>query len=114
MGVDSTGFGFVVIDGKKYEHDVIVDWKGHVKEFELRHRHYISRPEFKELAQLGPEIIVIGTGQYGECEVSEIFLEEAKNKGIEVIIKDTKMAIKEFNAIVKEFKRVVAFIHVTC
>jgi hypothetical protein len=112
--VDSTEFGSIVIDGKKYEHDVIVDWNGKVEKGWLKTRHLVDKEEFEEFRKRKPEIILIGSGQYGDCEVSDSFVELAENENIEVIVKDTPEAIEKFNELVKEGKKVLAYFHVTC
>lgn len=112
--IDSTEFGSITIDGKKYEHDVVIDPSGKVEKGWLRTRHLIDREEFEEFSKKNPEIILIGNGQYSECEVSDEFANLAESEGIEVIIKDTPEAIKKFNELVKSGKKVLAYMHVTC
>jgi len=114
MTINSTEFGSITIDGKKYEHDVILDWTGKVEKGWLHTRHLIDKFEFEEFEKRKPEIILIGAGQYGDCEVSESFVQLAEKKNIEVIVKDTPEAIKKFNELVKNGKKVLAYFHVTC
>ncbi|MEM5869615.1 MAG: MTH938/NDUFAF3 family protein [Candidatus Aenigmatarchaeota archaeon] len=114
MKIDSTDFGYIIVEGKKYEHDVLVSYRGKVSKVQLQTRHLISKKEFSDFLKEAPEIIVIGNGQYGACEVSEEFLNLAKEKGIEVIIKETPEAISYFNEFLKAGKKVVAYMHVTC
>jgi len=109
VNIDSTEFGYIIIDGKKYTDDVIVNWKGEVKKGWLQTRHLIDRKEFFDFLKENPEVIVIGNGQYGLCKVSEDFINLAKEKGIEVIIKDTPNVIEIFNKLVK-----AGYMHVTC
>ncbi|MEM7821353.1 MAG: MTH938/NDUFAF3 family protein [Candidatus Aenigmatarchaeota archaeon] len=112
--IDSSEFGFIVVDRKKYNHDVIVTYKGKVKRCELEKRHLFSEKEFLMLLNENPEVIVIGTGQYGECKVSEKILKMVEERGIKIIIKETKEAIIEFNELMEAGKKPVAYIHVTC
>lgn len=114
VSIDSTEFGSITVDGKTYEHDVIIDYTGKIEKGWLQTRHLIDRKEFEEFLKKDPDVILIGNGQYGECEVSDEFVSLAESKGIEVIIKDTKDAIKKFNELVEAGKRVVAYMHVTC
>jgi hypothetical protein len=114
MKIDSTTFGSIKIEGKEYKHDVIVNWKGEVKKGWLQTRHLVNKKEFFDLAKENPEVIVIGNGQYGACEVSEDFIKLAKEKGIELVIEDTSHAIQKFNELAKKGKKVVAYMHVTC
>jgi hypothetical protein len=112
--IDSTSFGSITINGKKFSHDVIVNSKGEVKESSLQTRHLVNEKEFFDFMKEKPEIIVIGNGQYGACEVSEDFIKLAKEKGIELIVENTPHALQKFNELVKKGKKVIAYMHVTC
>ena len=112
--IDSTEFGSITIDGKKYEYDVVVSYDGKIRKGWLQTRHLIDKKEFSDFVKEKPEIIIIGNGQYGDCGVSDDFVKLAEEKGIEVIIKETPDAIKKFNELVETGKKVIAYIHVTC
>lgn len=112
--IDSTEFGSIIVDGKKYEHDIVIDYKGNVKKGWLQTRHLVAEKEFSDFLKEYPEIIIIGNGQHGEVEVSDEFIRLAEEKGIEVIIKETPKAIKKFNELIKAGKKVIVYIHVTC
>jgi len=112
--INSTEFGSITIDGKKYRSDVTVNWEGKVKEVESESRHLISEKEFFDLVFERPEIIVIGTGASGLMEISPEVLNFAKKKKIEIISMLTSQAIKKFNQLVEAGKKVVAYMHVTC
>ena len=114
MKIDSTSFGSIKINGKEYEHDVIVNWKGEIKRGWLQTRHLVSEKEFFDLAKENPEVIVIGNGQYSACEVSENFIKLAKKRGIELIVENTPHALQKFNELVKKGKKVISYMHVTC
>lgn len=113
MKIDSTEFGSITIEGKRYSHDVVVSYKGKIEKGWLQTRHLINEKEFLEFLKEDPEVIVIGNGQYGACEVSNNFKKLAEDKGIEVIISKTPEAIEKFNELVKA-KKVVAYFHTTC
>jgi hypothetical protein len=112
--IDSTSFGFITIDGKTYSHDVIVTSEGKVKEGRTEVRHLIGRKEFFDLLFERPEAIVIGSGQGGALEISEEIGRFAKEKGVALTVLPTPEAVKEFNRLCEEGKKVVAYIHVTC
>ena len=109
--IDSSYFGSILIDGKKYDHDVIVDWKGNVQQRMKSHK--FSKREFDDLLFLDPEVVVVGTGTSGMVSIDPQVEIEAKIKGIELIFKKTPEATKEFNKFVRR-KRVVGVFHVTC
>jgi len=89
--IDSTSFGIIVVDGKVYKHDIIVNYRGEIKEAKTKVRHLFSKDEFEESAKEDPEIIIIGNGQYSAYEeVKKI----AKERKIELIVLPTPKAIK--------------------
>jgi hypothetical protein len=117
--IDSTQFGEVEIDGKKYSQVLIVGDSVVERDYEKLQglfgtSHKIGDWETETLLKENPEVIIIGTGQDGKLEVDESFLEKMKEKGIEVIAGITPEAIKAYNEKRKAGKRVNALIHTTC
>ncbi len=112
--IDSTEFGLVVVNGKIYRSDVLVFWDGEVKKLEVSVRHLFGMPEFREVEKRRPEVLIIGNGQYGLLEVSREVIDACDREGIKFFKMNSKEAIKKFNEILREGRRVVAFIHVTC
>lgn len=112
--INSTSFGSITIDDKKYDHDVIVTWQGKVKEATTEAKHLISEQEFLKMIFERPEVVVIGTGHDGRLKVSSKVLKFAKEKMVEAVILPTPEAVDKFNNLCKDEKRPVAYIHVTC
>jgi len=117
--IDSTKFGEIIIDGKKYRQVLIIGNLVKEREYEKLEElfgtsHKIGDWEIEELLKGNPEIIVIGTGQNGAMEIDNDILEKFKTKDIEVICEITPEAIKIYNEKVKSKKRVNALIHTTC
>jgi len=117
--INSTKFGEVVIDNKRYNQVLIIggsvierDYKKLEELFGTSHK--IGGWEIEDLLKENPEIIIIGTGQDGMMEVDEDILEDLKKRNIEVITEITPEAIKIYNGKVKAGKRVNALIHTTC
>jgi hypothetical protein len=111
--IDSTSFGIIIVDGREYKHDIIIDYKGKIKEAKTKIRHLFSKDEFEELAKENPEIIIVGNGQYSAMKIDEEVKKIAKERKIELIILPTPKAIEKFNELV-ESKKVCAYLHVTC
>ncbi len=109
--IDKTEFGHIVVDGKRYDHDVIIT-PTKVTESRTKARHEIGVEEFLTMFKEKPEIIIIGTGQHGEMKVSQSFTGRARLRRIETIIETTPQAMERFNSLTG--KKVVAYMHVTC
>jgi len=69
--IDSTEFGSITIDGKRYEHDIVLTSEGKLREGRTEARHLIGRKEFFDLLFERPGVIIIGTGQGGALEVAK-------------------------------------------
>ena len=109
--IDSSYFGSIVIDGRKYNTDVIVSWDGEIIEREKS--HIFSKKELMDLLMMKDvETIIIGTGTAGSVRIdpeAEVF---ARVEGITLTALPTSQAIDEFNKRSRRTK-VVAVIHVT-
>ena len=117
--IDSTKFGEITIDGKKYHQVLIVGNSVIERDYERLEKlfgtsHKIGDWETEELLKENPEIIIVGTGQDGVLEVENNFSDGITNKKIELISARTPEAIKIYNEKVEEGKRVNALIHTTC
>src|ERR1700745_181944 len=77
MKIESTTFGTITIDGKTYEHDVVVRLSGEVVKRKKRlskklygTSHVLSEDEARFLFEKGCDQIVIGSGQFGNVHLS--------------------------------------------
>jgi len=121
MVIEETGFGYIVVDGVKYTHDVVVHVDGKVtKRKNVLSKPYkkglhtpLAPPELEEILDENPEVVVIGSGQYGALPILEETVKLLEEKNVKYIIEKTPKAIEEYNKLSKE-KRVVGIFHVTC
>jgi hypothetical protein len=118
MNIESTRFGAITIDGKTYEHDVVVRLSGEVVKRKKRlskklygTSHVLSEDEAKFLFEKGCDQVVIGSGQMGNVQLSAEAEAYFERKGCEVVLKPTPDAIQTFNR--SRAKRIGLF-HVTC
>ena len=110
MIINKTSFKSITIDSKTYDHDVWVFADGSIKERNRNHEFTIE--EFQIITRDNPEILIIGTGQYGVVKIREEVFKAAKKRGIELVIDKTPVAIKRFNEI--KGKRIAGAFHTTC
>ncbi len=67
--IDSFIFGSMVIDGRRYTSDLIINPDGHVRDGWRRSRgHVLTRTDVQTLVEAGPEMIIAGTGTYGRMQ----------------------------------------------
>lgn len=75
--LDGTGFGWLEIDGERYEHDVLIRLRGEIKKRKKKlskrvygTSHTISLEEAEHVFEDGARRLIIGTGQYGNVHLS--------------------------------------------
>lgn len=117
--INSTEFGEITIDGKKYYQvlivgDLVMERDSEKLEKLLGTTHKIGDWERDELLKANPEIIVIGTGQSSVMRVDGELANGLAKKSIELIAVSTPEAIEIYNEKIKQGKRVNALIHTTC
>lgn len=107
-----TVFGSVTVGNKKFHHDVYVDPDGNIAPREGGHK--VSADEISTVLKSNPEVVVIGTGQFGCVKLLEEAARVAEANGVRVVKERTPVAIEKFNELVDEGKRIAAIVHVTC
>jgi hypothetical protein len=116
--IDRTRFGSVTIDGKVYEHDVLIRLGG---ELEKRKKklskavhgtsHIISLAEARHIYQKGAELLLIGAGQSGTVTLSEEAAAYFKRHRCQVRLLPTPEVIPAWN---QAEGPVIGLVHVTC
>ena len=119
MHIDSTQFGEVTVDNKKYHQVLIIGDKVEERDTEKLKKlfdttHKIGDWEVEKLISNEPEVIVIATGQDGAMAVDDELVSKFSKISKEVIVEKTPKAIEVYNDQVKLGKKVNALIHTTC
>ncbi len=116
--IEETWFGSITVEGKRYEHDIIIRLSGKVRKRNKQlskavygTSHTLSLAEIKDLHRKKAERIIIGTGQEGQVHLSPEAAEFLKEKGCQVDLWPTPEAIKHWN---KAEGKVLGLFHVTC
>ncbi len=75
MGIERSTFGAITIDGKTYEHDVVIRLSGEVmkRKKKLSKNYYVtshvlSKKEAKFVFAKGCELLIVGSGQMGNVK----------------------------------------------
>ncbi len=113
-----TGFGWIVIDKKRYEHDVVIGARGNVskrkkkasQELKGEYGHTpLSHRELDFLSGEKPEIVYVGTGQYGDLPITPEAREVLNQYS--AVIRPTPEILPLLE---QESRRHIAILHVTC
>jgi hypothetical protein len=116
--IDKTDFGSITIEGKVYNHDVVIRPTGKVKKRKKKlskavygTSHTLSLDEAKDIIRKGATRLIIGTGHYGALQLSEEAAKYFKKKKIQVTMRPTPEAIQKWN---ESKEPVIGLFHVTC
>ena len=111
--IDSYDFGRIVVNGKRYNSDLII-FPDKVRDGWRRKKgHRLHVEDLKDILEAKPEVLVVGTGYSGLMTVPSETRNYVESEGIELIAQNTREACKTFNRLVKS-KKVIAALHITC
>jgi hypothetical protein len=118
--IDKTAFGSITVDGTVFEHDVIIRPDGQVKKRKKKlskavygTSHTISLDEAKYVMKqgAGAEHLVIGSGQYGNIELSPEAAAFVQARKCSVSLLPTPEVIEVWN---ETDGKAIGLFHVTC
>jgi hypothetical protein len=118
MQVDKAEFGRITIDGKTYDHDVIIQLSGKIEKRQKKlskekygTSHVISKAEAKYVFEDGCDVLIVGAGHNGNVSLSQEASDYFDKKGCRVILQPTPEAIRFFN---QSHEKKIGLMHVTC
>jgi hypothetical protein len=116
--IDRTRFGSVTLDGKVFEHDVVIRLHGQVKKRKKKlskavygTSHTISLAEARHIYQKGAVRLIIGAGQYGTVELSDEAAAYFERNSCQVELLPMPEVIQAWN---EAEGAVIGLLHVTC
>jgi len=118
MEIENTTFGSITVDGKTYEHDVIIRLSGEVvkRKKKLSKKYYgtshvLSKDEAKFVFERGCNQLIVGSGQMGNVRLSPEAEADVAKKDCILLFRPTPEAIQVFN---KSRSKKIGLFHVTC
>ena len=113
MHVDNYEFGSIVIDGRTYRTDLLI-WPGHLKHDWWRgEAHLLQLADVFEALAAEPQVLVVGTGDYGRMQVDPGLAAYLKDRGIDLVARPTREACRSLNEMAGQ-RRLAAALHLTC
>jgi len=100
------GEGYVLVNGERYEESVIV-LAGRVEPWPVAELEDLTEEHFAQLAGLGVEVVLLGTGSSLRFPHPRITQGLAR-AGIGLEVMDTQAACRTFNILVAEERKVAA------
>lgn len=119
--LESTGFGWLVANGTRYDHDLLITTDARLlprpKHLSKKYGgwHTVLGPEEIADALAGdPEILLIGCGQFGLLPIRDETRALAAARGIKIETATTPAAMARYEQLVADRQRVAAILHITC
>ena len=113
MNITSYAFGSIEVDNKPYTSDIII-YPQHIESsWWRREGHRLDVEDLKGVMKTHPQVLIVGTGYYGNMKVPDATLQYLEANGIEVHIALTRDAVELFNTMRKS-ANIVAALHLTC
>jgi len=110
-------FGLIEIDGRRFDHDVVVE-AGHVRRrkkgpSKRRQAEFGHTPlSADEAIPWSSPRLIVGTGANGRLPITDDVYREAERRGVEIIARPTVMACELLTA--AGATDATAILHVTC
>ena len=114
MTVNNYSFGKININGKVYTHDVIIMPDSINNNWWRNQSHLITLDDIQEIIDNKPDIVIIGTGKFSLMKAEEDLIDYCQNNKIELIIKNTSIAVKKYNSLSQSNHKIIAALHLTC
>jgi hypothetical protein len=118
MKIEDTKFGNITIDGKTYDHDVVIRLSGDVikRKKKLSKKYYgtshmLSKDEAKFVFEKGCEQFIVGSGQMDNVRLSPEAEAYFAKKRCKVLLQPTPDPIHVFN---NSHAKKIGLFHVTC
>ena len=114
MKIESYSFGKIKIDSKKYSADLII-YPDRIKSSWWRKEgHLLQLEDLEDVLDEKPDVLIIGTGYSGLMKVPEETKNLIKKNDIKIYVARTTDAVKLFNEMQEEKRKIIAALHLTC
>lgn len=117
MEVEYPGFGTIVVEGRRYHHDVVIE-AGRVRARDKKPSKALKGVTGHTPLSAAEDIpwsrptLVVGSGHSGGLPVLPEVEEEARARGVDLVVAPTAEACRMLHAL--EADQVNAVLHVTC
>jgi hypothetical protein len=114
MDIQEYRFGHIKVDGKSFRDDIKIINDKVKPDWWRKAGHSVETSDVEDVLAAEPEIFVLGTGASGNVRVPSDFRQKLEERGIELIAQPTEQAVKTFEKLQSEGRKVAAGFHLTC
>ncbi|NIO05270.1 MAG: hypothetical protein GTN74_11865 [Proteobacteria bacterium] len=112
--IESYDFGNMRVFGETHHDDLKIIENKVIGNWWRRQGHILHTEDIADILEAPVEILVVGTGEYGNVKVPSEVAEAVSQRGIEFIATPTREAVSTFNNLRAQGKRVAGAFHLTC
>lgn len=117
MRIQSYSFGEMVVNGERYNNDLMVVGEGIKTNWYRKRGHNLYPEDINWILDRNPDLLIIGQGKSGRMRVSDGVKDLLQNQDIQFQIAATDDAVKHFNDAHKNqdsTERIAGAFHLTC
>ncbi|CAG0945786.1 hypothetical protein ANRL1_02570 [Anaerolineae bacterium] len=119
--LESAGFGWLIANGTRYDYDLIITVDGEIvprpKHLSKKYGgwHTVLGPEEMPSALVGnPKILVVARGHFGVLPIRTETRALLAQRGVQLELARVRDAMKRYDELTRQGKRVAAILHLTC
>lgn len=114
MRIDSYQFGEMVINGARYNGDVIILAETVQSNWWRKQGHLLAVEDLTTVIEAKPSVLVVGCGASGMMDVPGTTQQFLKENNIQLETMGTYKAVEKFNELSEAGVNVAAALHLTC
>lgn len=104
-------FGNIKINGESYSNDVILLGEEVRSNWWRDQGHSLSKKDLDAVIEYDPDVLIVGKGSSGRMSVPSYL---SKQLDMEIKAYKTDQAVKRYNEMLKQGKKVAGAFHLTC
>ena len=112
--IEDYGFGSMTVMGQNHRNDLKIIDNEIIDNWWRREGHALYSQDIDDILYSAAEVLVVGTGAYGNMRVTDEAERAIKARGIQLVAVPTKEAVTIFNTLYDQGKRVAGAFHLTC
>lgn len=114
MMIDDYQFARMIVEGRSFDSDLKIVEGSIVPGWWRKSGHIVDVDDLEDILSAKPDVLVIGKGQPGRMEPTDLLRKKLQTANIKLVEQSTPEAVKTFNRLKEEGKKVAAAFHLTC
>lgn len=105
---------WIRIGGRTYHNDVKIVGDEVRANWWRKAGHRLDQADLSDILEIRPDILVVGTGYAGMMQVPDATRKALESQGIRLQVEKTGSAVRVFNRLYEEGRKVAGAFHLTC